>query len=102
MVNLPLCSKQGNNGLKAKNFEKILFSSISKITRPVSHFWILANAKLAKRAVECLNEQLRFKIRGYYLTNRTHLVGRGLGIIFVRSLLLELHNLLNYLIYTVF
>ena len=63
MVNLPLCSKQGNNGLKAKNFEKILFYSISKITRPVSHFWILPNAKLAKRAVECLNEQLRYKIK---------------------------------------
>ena len=50
-------------GLEQKNWKKILFYSISENTRPVSHFWILPNAKLAKRAVECLNEQLRFKIK---------------------------------------
>ena len=31
----------------SKNFQKILFSPISKITRPANHFWILQSAKLA-------------------------------------------------------
>ena len=31
----------------SKNFQKILFSPISKITRPANPFWILQSAKLA-------------------------------------------------------
>ena len=31
----------------SKNFQKILFSPISKITLPANHFWILQSAKLA-------------------------------------------------------
>ena len=49
-------------GLKQKISKKSYFLQFPK-SPVLSHFWILANAKLAKRAVECLNEQLRFKIK---------------------------------------
>ena len=53
-------------GFQQKRSKKSYFNSISRITRPASHFWILRSAKIAMPVVVCLNEQypvidLRFK-----------------------------------------
>ena len=89
---------QGNNRLWAVNFQKDLGNSISKITLPASHFWLLPPKKVpsAVQTVECLNQQylvnrymLHNNKKSIYLKTQTHLAVRVLRIIFILILLLK-------------
>ena len=100
-------SGRSRHGLPLHNKFPKKCNSISKITRQISHFWF---AKRQTCNASCL--MFEWTVPGNRVTtqnktssclkNRTHLVGRVLGIIFFCILVLKHHNLLNYLLRAAF